>query len=58
MCVCVQESCTNECVFVRNTGRVWECKRHVGGGVASKLQKKLIKKEKRERMEEMVGGWR
>lgn len=45
-------------VFVRKTEQeVWECKRHVEGGgeVASKLQKKLIKNEKREREEEEVG---
>lgn len=45
---------------MRKTERVWECKRHVegGGGVASKLQKKLIKNEKREREEEVGQGRR
>lgn len=43
-------------MFVRKPERVWECKRHVEGGagvrgVASKLQKKLIKNEKRDRRE-------
>lgn len=31
----------------RTTGRVWECRRHVGSKVGSKLQKKLIKNEKK-----------
>lgn len=32
---------------MRKTGRVWERGRHVGGKVGSKLQKKLIKNEKK-----------
>lgn len=72
MCVCAL-GLTKMSVFVRKTEQVWECKRHVEGGgeVASKLQKKLIKNEKRERKEEeeevgqrrqewteVGGGWR
>lgn len=41
-----------ELVCVRTTGCVWECRRHVGGKVGSKLQKKLIKNEKRQRRED------
>lgn len=40
--------------LARKTGRVWECRRHVGGKVGSKLQKKLIKNEKKPR----EGGWK
>lgn len=42
------------------TGRVWECRRHAGGKVGSKLQKKLIKNEKSQRREdgrEERGDW-
>lgn len=42
----------DELVCVRTTGCVWECRRHVGGKVGSKLQKKLIKNEKRQRRED------
>lgn len=41
-----------ELAQARKTGRVWECRRHVGGKVGSKLQKKLIKNEKRQRRED------